>query len=162
MVYLIVAGVAVMLTVGWIGWSGLLGLLIVMGLFGLFSVPLQRESPVIVFPWGAMVAAIIHCVVLTVCFAGFGASTEVFWIVYIAALAASTLIFRKKTKELEEDAKEPLKAGACRRRFFSFCDVLPAHDECVLGWDEQVRVCRNDTFRLCVCCERYLSLLRRK
>lgn len=107
--YLIAAGVAVMLTVGWIGWSGLLGLLIVMGLFGLVSVPLQRESPVIAFLWGATVAAIIHCIVLTVCFAGFGASTEVFWIVYIAALAASTLIFRKKTKELEEDAKEPLK-----------------------------------------------------
>ena len=107
--YLIVAGVVVMLTVGWIGWSGLLGALIVIVLFGLVSVPLQRESPVIAFLWGATVAAIIYCVVLTVCFAGFEVSMEVFWIVYIAALAVSTLIFRKKTKELEEDAKEPLK-----------------------------------------------------
>lgn len=107
--YLIVAGVVVMLTVGWIGWSGLLGALIVIVLFGLVSVTLQRESPVIAFLWGATVAAIIYCVVLTVCFAGFEVSMEVFWIVYIAALAASTLIFRKRTKELEEDAKEPLK-----------------------------------------------------
>lgn len=113
--YLIVAGVAVMLTVVWVGWSGLLGLLLVMVLFGLISIPMQRKDPMEAFGYGAVIAAIIHCVVLTVCFAGFGASTEVFWIVYIAALAASTLIFRKETKGLEENAKEPLKR---------LCDVV--------------------------------------